>query len=680
MPPSSRRRPFPYDARFRTSPDPQAPSTGNIGVMFVPQQAGLLVGKKQNIVEYPIPNSYAYDSAPLYKERTFIFRPTGGMGQRIQSSVGDTRYYYGLNVWVFGGLVGKGPLFHDLAPGTTGEIRQFIDALGPSSVLTQYILAGTHVLRRSDDSNGGQVADDTRAGATAQSAVRFRAQGTSPVDALYVAWSDGVLRQRSASAWATCTLPAGFNANWLATDGPELIAADSANSCIRVCTNDPTIAGSWGGPIFMGNPSVPITGMTAAAGRLIVFKADGSIYTVNADGSTNDETPGARVAIDLTNGRTCQPWLNSVYVRLGPTFWEVDMPAVTLTPIGPERQLDNASPVYGPVQAFVGWGAQTSFAVIYNAGQNTSYLLTYGNFIPDPQTDSFKFVSQYDGALGYWSKRATALGISNVSGNDRLYVGFADGSFSWFKLVANPLAIQGGAEFTSAESDLVLPWHTALFEADLKAWLGFSIFGPAISQTDYVNFEYRLSGNAGGPPISDNSLLNAWNPLTGNLNYSGFRLDTPPNLNGSMLSLLVKLTNFDTTRTPVLEGVGIHERVIPRFRLDYSGTIDASDWVARRDGAAMRQSGRSIRAMVQAFTASPNLAVIELPDETLDSLAIFEYTEHMQPWKAGGDVQWQIDFSASQFATLSVYGIIRRLSGTRISDLSGYTITQLEVM
>jgi hypothetical protein len=648
--------------------------------MFVQKQDGTLTGKKQNIVEYSIPNSYEYSSAPLYKERTFIFRPTGGMGERIQSSITDHRYYYGLNVTVQGGLTGKGPLLHAIAPATTGQVRQFIDALGPGGAIAQYILTAGQVLRRTDDTNAGQVVDDSRPGHIAQSAVRFRAQGTTPVDALYVAWDDGVLRQRSSTAWAACTLPTGFNANFLATVGPELVAADSANAVIRVATNDPTVAGSWGGPIFVGNPSVPITGMTQAANKLIMFKADGGIFTVNPDGSTNDEVPGARVPIDPTNGRTAVPWLNNVYVRLGPTFWQVSMPDVGLTPIGPERQLDNASPVYGPVQAFVGWGAQQGFAAIYNrvASPPTSYLLSYGDWVPDA-TDSFKFVDTYNGALAYWpNQQVTALGVSNASGQDRLYVGFMNGTYNWFKLVPNPLALNSGAEFTTAEADLVLPWHTAMFEADVKATTGITVFGPIITQQNFVNLQYRIQGGSGPPPMPD--AMAVWSLLTGDMNYSGFRLDCPPNMFGSMLSLLVKLTNFDSTQTPVLEGLGIHERVIPRFRLDYSGTIDASDWVARRDGAAMRQAGKSIRAIVQQFTSSPNLAVIELPDETLDSLAIFEYTEHMEPWKLGGAQQWQIDFSASQFATLSVYGIIRRLRGNRIGDLRGYKISQLRVM
>jgi hypothetical protein len=648
--------------------------------MLLPGSDGmLLIGKKQTIVDPGVvPSSYQYDSAPITHERTFVFRPTGGMGERLQSSLTDHRYYFGLNVWVRGGLFGKGPLLHELVPSTTGEVRQFVDALGPGSVLCQYVLTAGQVLRRNDDTNAGQVVDDSRPGHIAQSGVRFRSTGTSPVDALYVAWDDGVLRQRSASAWTACALPAGFNANWLAAVGPTLIAADSTNVEIRVCSGDPTIAASWGGPIYVGNPAQVITGMTAGQNRIIVFKIDGSVWTLNTDGSVNEETPGARVPADPTNGRTAVPWLNSVYTRLGPTFWEIDMPSVSLQPIGPERQLDNASEVYGPVQAFVGWGAAMAFCAIWNPNNGNSYLLTYGNYVAD-QNDNFVFANQYDGALAWWaSKRVTALGVSNVSGQDRLYVGFNNGTYDWFKLVQNPLANNSGAEYTLAPSSIDVPWHTAMFEADLKAWTGLSIFGPQITQGNFVTFGYRLAGTGGGPPPSDQ--MATYVELPGDLVYSGFRLDLPPNLNGSMLSLRANLTNFDNTQTPVLEGIGIHERVIPRFRLDYSGTIDARDWVARRDGAAMRQSGVSIRALCQQFTASPNLAVIEMPDETLESLALFDYTEHQYGWKAGGATQWAIDFQASQFKTLSVYGIIKRFRGTKIGDLRGYTIGQTRFM
>jgi hypothetical protein len=679
MPPSSRRRPYPYDARFRTSPDPDAPDTGNIGVMLVQQPNGSLTGKKQQIVDAATPNSYEYDSAPITHERTFVFRPTGGMGERMQSSLQDRRYYYALNCWVYGGLFGKGPLLHPLVPGSTGEIRQFGDALGPGGAIVQYVLAGPNVLRRNDDTSGGQVVDDSRPGHIAQSAVRFRAQGTTPVDALYVAWDDGVLRQRSTTAWTACTVPAGFNVNWLTTIGDQLVAADAANSAVRVCTNDPTVAGSWGGPIFVGNPAVPITGMVTAAGNIVIFKADGGIFTLTADGSAIDDFPGGRVPIDPTNGRTAHTWLNAVWVRLGPSFWKLDMPGAVLNPIGPERQLDNGSPVYGPVQAFCGWGAATAFCAIWNRSNNTSYLLTYGNWIPDPTTDSFHFVDQYDGAIAYWTgRKVTALGVSNASGQDRLYVGFQDGGYDWLKLVANPLANNSGAEYTLASASIDIPWHTARFESDTKAWTGFTMVGPQITQGNFATFSYRLAGTAGGPPTSDQ--MSTYVDLPGDAIFSGFRLDAPPNLNGSMINLRVNLTNFDNTQTPVLEGVGIHERIIPRFRLDYSGTIDASDWVARRDGAGMRQSGRQIRALVQQFVAAPNLAVIELPDETLDSLALFDYTEHQAPWARGGALQWAIDFSASQFATLSVYGIVRRLRGTLIGDLRGYTISRLRVM
>jgi len=134
----------------------------------------------------------------------------------------------------------------------------------------------------------------------------------------------------------------------------------------------------------------------------------------------------------------------------------------------------------------------------------------------------------------------------------------------------------------------------------------------------------------------------------------------------------------------VIEGVGIHERVIPRFRRDFTGTINASDWAARRDGAVMRQNGTRIHDVVMQMAGSPNLAVIELPDETLDTLAFFEYTDHQAVRTGrdnhGGANDWTIDFSATQFTITEVTGIWKRLRGTRLGDLRGYKISAMRYM
>ena len=77
--------------------------------MLLPTADGLLVGKKQTIVETINPTAQEYDSAPIDRAR-LIFRPQAGMGERQQSSTMDRRYHYALDCWILGGLFGKGPL------------------------------------------------------------------------------------------------------------------------------------------------------------------------------------------------------------------------------------------------------------------------------------------------------------------------------------------------------------------------------------------------------------------------------------------------------------------------------------------------------------------------------------------------------------------------------------------
>ena len=242
-----------------------------------------------------------------------------------------------MDCWVTGGLVGKGPLLHPLSPPTTGSIRQFIDGPIGGGAVALFSLAGANILHRTSDASAGQVVDHARAGHVATSAVRFMAAGTTPIDGLYVAWDDGVLEQRSpAGVWAACVLPTGFLPSFLETIGPQLVAASAAGAQLRTCQNDPTIAGSWSGPILVGNPGIPITAIRQSANKLAIFKADGSVWSLNADGSINDEFPGLRVPLDSANAQTAVSWQNALWFRIGPTFYTMSMPDMALTPIGPE--------------------------------------------------------------------------------------------------------------------------------------------------------------------------------------------------------------------------------------------------------------------------------------------------------------------------------------------------------
>jgi hypothetical protein len=651
------------------------------GLMLVPsQQTGLLVGKKQTPLSPYFPPAQDYDSAPLYHERTFMFRPSGGMGESVQSSATDKRYHYAIDCWVTGGLFGKGPLTHQVVPPSTGSIRLFVEALGPGSVVALYFLAGQYLLRRSDDTNVGQVVVDSRAGITATEAQRFKGAYSGAVDALYVAWSDGLLKEYTPSGTAVCALPTGFNANLLEIIGDELWAADSVNCIVRKCTNDPKVAGSWSGPILVGNPSIPITAIRQTTNRLCIFKADGDVFTINGDGSDNDLFPGLQSTVDPDNARTASAWQGSLWFRTDRAFWRLDMQGgAVLTPQGPGRALSNLSEVRGPVQAFAGWNSQMAFGVLYNAALGNSYLMTYGNWEPaqgDTGTN-YSFADQWDGCIAHWvGRRATALWVSNIPSDARLYIGFADGGYDWVKLVAFPLTPGSGAEYTMTTSYIVTPLNHMMFQADNKQVIGGSCFGPSFPQGSTVGLSYRLRGSAGMLPTTALGDYVDWpNPFT----FNGQRLDLTESVASTAVELKVSLDSPNTATSPILEGVGLHERLVPAFRRDFTCTVDARDYVARYDGASIRQSGRSIRDLVMQAAAAPATVALELPDETISNVALFDYTERMLPHVGQGSVGgqgWAIDISATQFGVIETLGLIGRTRGTQVGTLRGFHISQ----
>ena len=480
---------------------------------------------------------------------------------------------------------------------------------------------------------------------------------------MYIAWSDGVLTQLGATE-VTCALPTGMLANYVEKIGRELWVADATASVIRSTTNDPTVAGSWGGPIQIGDTSVPITCLRAAGGTLWILKANGDIFSVTATGTDEDWFPSQAETIDLSNGRTAVSWLGMLWYRAGPTFYQMATgSSPTLSPIGPERNMDNASEVQGPVQAFCGWGAHLAFCAIYNStgfetdsGLPTSYLLTYGSWQPavstQPTGPSLAFVDQYDGAVAHWpGRQVSSLYVTSSTVPPRLYVGFEDGGYDWFLLVPNPLTPGSGAEFTTGPSRLVPPIYTDMFEANMKQIAAVTGFGPRLNWGDNATISYRLRGSMGAPgPMG----AATWHAVTPPMTQNGQRINFPDNVAGIACEFAIDLANLSSDETPVFEGVGIASRVVPDFRYDWTCTIDARDYVSRKDGSSVRQSGRIIRDTLVNLSSLPNTATIELPDETIQGLAFVQYQERLLPYTGQGarfGQQWAIDLQLTQFST-----------------------------
>lgn len=662
---ASRRAPWPYSLKIN-----------GVGVRV----KGDIVGRKVQSLAGVVPTSAEYGTEDLYRERSHEFRrPVLGMGERTQSAAARSRRYrYALNCWFSGGLRGKGPLWHNLAPSSTGEVRDFPEALH-GGALTQFILAGRYVLRRTSDLSAGQVvSQDLGASRQAQSAVRFK--HPSGTDCLYVAVDNDDFWQYNGATWTQ--LDTAIDANYLAVVRDELWRA--YDNQISKCTADPATAANWSAPIAVGDASSNITGLAVANDALIVFKDDGSAstVTVNEDASlsVNDLMAGLRTTRAGTNGRNPASWLNSVWFRSGPSFWRLT-PAgevAELQQVGPERLLENDSEVGGVATCFAGYAAWYGLMGVYNAQNTSSYLLQYGDWLPPDAGDEsrYDFADVLNGALLKWeSRQITALRVSTlVAGNPRCYAGFSDGTFGWFLLPAgspSPFAADSGCEFADGSlgpSRVYWPTNTLMAPADYKAYLSLAAYGPVLDSNNRVEAAYRLN-----PGL-------AYAPLSADLNAAGARVDFPDGTVGKLLDYEETLASPDSSSTPVVESVVLRQALRPSTRLEYGFTVDARDHAPLRDGRADRKTAAQIREIVKAFADDPAAGTLELPDETSQSFAAITYQETIPDDARRRGLAYDLAVSAIQFRTNEVYGTFARLGAMTFAELGDLTFAELGVL
>jgi hypothetical protein len=673
MPFSSRRAPFPWDLLLNLG------GTNKIGLLLLPTADGQLVSRKTKTLEGdPSATTTDYSSDPTYRQRTFGFRHlSGGMGERWQSSLISRRYRYMTNAQRWGNLIGKGPLFHVISPATTGSIKDFPEALN-AGVNTQFILAGRYVLVRADDTNAGQtVSKDFGVGRTVTSAVRFKGAYVTPIDSLLVTTDNGQLWQYTGTAWVAATLPATFLPTALEVAGTELWAG--GGNQVRKCTGDPLLAGSWSGAFSIGDGSSVVSSIRQLLDRPFVFTTNGRVFSYNADGTDNDLFPGLRSTPNALTGANAQAWLDAVYVTIGDSFLKLEAAGgATVTVVGPERLREAEAAVQGRVAASAGWATQTLYLGAYNAQTGHSMLETYGSWEP-PVDDrptpyqsiesgaAFQFEEVIDGALIDWpGQQITAMKVSGIGSPDtRLYCGFSDGTYGWIKLVQAPFSAGSGAEFTLATSTINVPLHHALAQEDTKATMGFSSFGPLLNTADYLTVAYRMNESA------------PYTALGTRFTANGQRVNTPDGTVGKILDTQITLVNASTADTPVLEGLGIHERVVPAFEQDIVMKIRCADYQAKRDGSSDRKTAQQIRAALLSAAGAPGTVSFTLPDESIDGLASIDFEEHLLNRNQRAGYASDITLTTTQFNTVTVYGTFGRFRGVRFGDMRGFTFGQI---
>ena len=684
----TRRRPYPYDITM-----------DDVKLLLEPNDDGQLVARKSKTLDAVAPIDYRYDSANPLIERGFEWIELyGGFGQSVAPNTTPRRISHAIRADTsLDGLWMIGPRFEDhvetIAVGS-GEVRQFIRALH-GGTLTLFAICANGVYRRVSD--GTWVASLTAttgvalpAGVHPQSAVRFKHRGTTPVDALYLGSDTGNLWQYNGTTWALAGPAAGpgtgalqGEARWLERVGDELWVA--GDYWIVKVEDDPMDRTKYAGVIYIGDQTAKTTRLKQIRNVLYVWKEDG-IYTVSTAGVDQDMFPTLRGRNNPNNGKGASVWMDRIWFSFGDQTFTINDGAV-LKSDGTEQMLENTSEVRGKFVGGAGHNTWFFYELYYNSALNNTYLVKHGTWIEAGSSSSgtAEFSDNHHGALAVWNKEATTAHIVSgihPSGNDRLYIGFIDGSVEWCVLPKegpNP-AKDANCEFTGLDSYVYLPIHHSGFRADNKLWRGITVLGPTLTNTEWAEVEYRTDFL---------NPLTVWTVLQNEyvtdprfiLPNTRIDFDWDSPTYGRQIQIRVHLRKDANVAaspkylTPITEGIIVHEVVRPSLSLEYTWNVLAVSYGVKHNGTVDRRSGKNIRDAVLAKCAEVANIAVRLPEGDIQEMTVLDYVENRFARKNKREAGWVITVTAGQLKTISND---RPFTGLTYRTLEQYTVGQLE--
>lgn len=669
--------------------------------MLVPDENGQLVSKKSKTLEATAPITYAYSSADPYKERTSIYELMfAGMGLSESDTAAPLRYSHATNADLsVDGRWMKGPLLHaETIHATAGKVLQFIKALHSGSEVL-FAVCENGVWRRTSDGNwspsltASALTPTTNlpAGQNPQQAVRFKGLYGSAVDGLYVATDSGYLWQYTGSTWVQASSTEGSG---VASDPGEARYIERVDSELWVagdywvmsCEADPMLRASWSAPIYIGDQSAKITYIKQIDNAISIFKEDGW-YTVSTAGDSQDIFPHLRASRSLDNGKQAKVWLSQMWVPFGGQLYRFSSDG-TVEADGLETLVDNTSPVRGKYVAGAGHNAWFMYEFYYNEITNTTYMVKHGAWATDPEQAAqaqARYIDVHNGALAEWNKQVTTAevvpGVHSAT-NDRMYVGFSDGTCQWFILPRNSYdpSKDGECEFTAEDAYVYMPTHSSGFKADNKLWQGISVYGPSLSTSEWVEAEYRLTQF----DIEDwVTLVDTQNGDLSKFTISGQRLNFPidPPVYSKMLQLRFKLQKdpdtgvSPTELSPIVTAIAIHESVRPTLELEYGLNIAASSFLAKRNGTVDRRRGVAIRDALRDVASEIGLITLTLPDGTEETVAVVDFADSFGSTQKRRDLEYVVQMRFIQVRTITS---TTDQTGIIYNELEQYTLDELE--
>jgi len=582
--------------------------------------APMLTSTKSQDISNITPTDYSYSGMSPLEEREAPYESLVlGMGQRLQEKYQDQHYAYAqavdLSVWPWC----KGPEVNTLTPATVDNVVGVSEFFELGGVL--FMANGRYVLSKAAGADTWSVAHDFGAGEAILDVAVFTSNFDGVARAFF-ALKTGVA-QYTTTGTGAYTAMATFHALAFAVVGREFWWADDVNQLRKCDTNaDPTNEANYTSLIFRaGDKSSPIVNLPiSAAGTLLVFKTDG-IYTLDAAGDDHQLFPFLKFAPDPSNGKHWGQFENSIYVSYGSVFVRIDSD-LSMTEVGPEKLVNNDSPVRGKVTAFAGVGTMFAMAAILNPDTLTGYLMKFGSYVSQGISNSQQtlepiHVDAWHGSLSdpFPSRAIQTLFVSAIgapNGHTRTYLGFSDGSVGWLvnPCVPNPAACSV-YRFHVGDSFVELPlWH-GTYHASKKTIRHFALTGPKLDANNYVQVEYQTDPSVVGftlfPNIFDHGT------------YERAPLD--PVAVTILARFRVHLHNTANTASPLVSAFTIGHALRPQRIMQFEGDILCADGLVRRDGVPMRIGRKKIQQLIEQAVDEPGAVTCILPDETTQQLS-----------------------------------------------------------
>jgi hypothetical protein len=605
---SARKSPYPYHFKIG--------STGLLLGTPGPNRPALVQSKAQDIAQVAPPDFSYAGTSPISDRDEPYESLVLGYGMRLQEKWQDFRYASAqavdLSVWPWC----KGPQINTFTPATVDAVagvRTFFE-LGS----TLYVAEGRYILQRVNDASW-TVAKDFGAGVSVLNATVFTSNFDG-VQRVFVALSSGPA-QYSSNGTVWTAMPT-FTALAFAVTGREFWWADDTNRLRKLDTNaDPTLEANYTSLIFRaGDKSSLITAlMVSAAGTLLIAKTDG-IYTLDQAGDDHQLFPFLKFAPEGSNGKAWGQLENSLYTSYGRNLLRID-PDLSETEVGPEKLINNDSPVRGRITAFAAVGTMFAYAGLFNPDTLTAYLMKFGGYVSGGQQSIEPVhIDAWHGSLSdpFPSRAIQSLFVSTIgapTGHTRTYLGFSDGSVGWMvnPCVPNPAACDQ-YRFHVGDSFVDLPlWHGG-YHASVKSLRHLAVTGARLDANNYVTVEYKTdpsqtSYTAFGTVFDTATYETASFPITVSTILAVFR---------------VHLTNAAATSSPLVSALSIGHALRPKRFMQVELTVLCADGLVRRDGVPLRIGRRQIQKIVEDACDFPGAVTCTLPDETIRDLSIID--------------------------------------------------------